>query len=96
MQALHAFIAAGRRFFEAPHMHALHIFLSNIGNAEEAERAHAALRGALPVQHVSVDLHDSDRVLRVVGPAEIGQASMELVQGLGHHCSDSKRYAFFN
>ena len=40
------------------------------------------------MQHVSVDLHDSDRVLRVVGPAEIGQAIMELVQGFVHHRSD--------
>ncbi|MBK8614067.1 MAG: hypothetical protein IPN85_11445 [Flavobacteriales bacterium] len=69
-------------------MHTVHIFRSNIRNAEEAERVHAALRGALPIQHVTVDLHDSDRVLRVVGAPEIGQAIMDLVKGLGHHCSE--------
>lgn len=69
-------------------MHTVHVFRSSISTTEDVERVHAALRGALPVQHISVDLHDNDRVLRVVGAPEIGQAIMDLVKGLGHHCSE--------
>jgi hypothetical protein len=62
------------------------IFKTNVKQASEAEQLVSHLSSLMPDCRINLDLHDSDKVLRVQGEQVIPEQVVSIAKAMGYDC----------